>query len=187
MLTKGDVVIALSASGENRRDSSPAGNVEADWRRADQLLLRHAFHLSACERRGPGLFRRAGGLHPGLAPTASTTTMLALGDALAIAIPLARVFAPKILPIFIPAKARQAADARRTANAFWRRRASCFAKDGDDRRDLRNVEQGLGMTTVVAEGKLVGLLSDGDLRRLLERDGASALAKTAERRCIQIR
>lgn len=39
--------------------------------------------------------------------------------------------------------------------------------------------KGLGMTTVVADGKLVGLLSDGDLRRLLERDGASALAKTA--------
>ena len=35
------------------------------------------------------------------------------------------------------------------------------------------------MTTVVADGKLVGLLSDGDLRRLLEKDGASALAKTA--------
>jgi arabinose-5-phosphate isomerase len=37
----------------------------------------------------------------------------------------------------------------------------------------------LGMTTVVENGKLVGLISDGDLRRLLERDGAPALQKTA--------
>ena len=35
------------------------------------------------------------------------------------------------------------------------------------------------MTTVTEAGKLVGLISDGDLRRLLEREGAAALAKTA--------
>jgi len=39
--------------------------------------------------------------------------------------------------------------------------------------------KGLGITTVVENGKLVGLLSDGDLRRLLEKEGASALARTA--------
>ncbi len=38
----------------------------------------------------------------------------------------------------------------------------------------------LGMTTVVGEGyKLLGMISDGDLRRLLERDGPGALAHTA--------
>jgi arabinose-5-phosphate isomerase len=37
----------------------------------------------------------------------------------------------------------------------------------------------LGMTTVEDEGKLVGVLSDGDLRRLLERDGPDGLKKTA--------
>jgi arabinose-5-phosphate isomerase len=38
----------------------------------------------------------------------------------------------------------------------------------------------LGMTTVLAEGgRLLGVISDGDLRRLLERDGANALAHTA--------
>jgi arabinose-5-phosphate isomerase len=38
----------------------------------------------------------------------------------------------------------------------------------------------LGMTTVLGEGRqLVGMISDGDLRRLLERDGSNALAHTA--------
>ncbi len=37
----------------------------------------------------------------------------------------------------------------------------------------------LGMTTVIEAGKLAGLISDGDLRRLLEREGAQALERTA--------
>jgi arabinose-5-phosphate isomerase len=37
----------------------------------------------------------------------------------------------------------------------------------------------LGMTTVIAGNKLVGILSDGDLRRLLERNGPHAFHKTA--------
>ena len=37
----------------------------------------------------------------------------------------------------------------------------------------------LGMTTVQEAGKLRGVISDGDLRRLLERDGGAALSKTA--------
>src|SRR5260370_8208118 len=37
----------------------------------------------------------------------------------------------------------------------------------------------LGMTTVLEEGRLAGMISDGDLRRLLERDGSHALEHTA--------
>jgi arabinose-5-phosphate isomerase len=37
----------------------------------------------------------------------------------------------------------------------------------------------LGITTVQEEGKLCGVISDGDLRRLLEREGGAALCKTA--------
>jgi arabinose-5-phosphate isomerase len=37
----------------------------------------------------------------------------------------------------------------------------------------------LGMTTVQQDGKLRGVISDGDLRRLLEREGGAALSKTA--------
>ena len=44
--------------------------------------------------------------------------------------------------------------------------------------------KGLGMTTVVENDKLVGLLSDGDLRRLLEREGAKRWTGLPVRRCI---
>ena len=37
----------------------------------------------------------------------------------------------------------------------------------------------LGMTTVQEDGRLSGVISDGDLRRLLEREGGAALSKTA--------
>lgn len=37
----------------------------------------------------------------------------------------------------------------------------------------------LGMTAVIADGRLAGMISDGDLRRLLERDGSHALEHTA--------
>jgi arabinose-5-phosphate isomerase len=37
----------------------------------------------------------------------------------------------------------------------------------------------LGITTVQDEGRLLGVISDGDLRRLLEREGGAALSKTA--------
>jgi len=37
----------------------------------------------------------------------------------------------------------------------------------------------LGMTTVQEDGKLCGVISDGDLRRLLEREGGAALSRTA--------
>ena len=40
--------------------------------------------------------------------------------------------------------------------------------------------KGLGMTTVTHDGKLVGLISDGDLRRLLERHGKDVLDLTAD-------
>jgi arabinose-5-phosphate isomerase len=39
--------------------------------------------------------------------------------------------------------------------------------------------KGLGLTTVEDTGKLAGIISDGDLRRLLERDGSHVLEKTA--------
>ena len=37
----------------------------------------------------------------------------------------------------------------------------------------------LGVTTVLCDGELCGVISDGDLRRLLEREGGAALSKTA--------
>jgi arabinose-5-phosphate isomerase len=116
----------------------------------------------------------------GLAPTASTTTMLALGDALAIAISARKGFRAEDFANLHPGG--------KLGKRLMRVEQLMHSGDAVPRVTPQTAmtgviyemsRKGLGMTTVVADKKLVGLLSDGDLRRLLEKDGAAALAKTA--------
>jgi arabinose-5-phosphate isomerase len=116
----------------------------------------------------------------GLAPTASTTTMLALGDALAVALSQKRGFKEEDFANLHP------------GGKLGKRltRVSVLMHSGDA---LPNValstpisqviyemsRKGLGMTTVVDAGKLTGVISDGDLRRLLERHGKEVFDLTA--------
>ena len=122
--------------------------------------------------------REACGLN--LAPTASTTAMLALGDALAVAVSLRKGF-----------KAEDFAELHPGGKL-----GKQLAKVGDLMHAGDQVpvvatstpmtgviyemsSKKLGMTTVQQAGRLRGVISDGDLRRLLEREGGAALCKTA--------
>ena len=114
------------------------------------------------------------------APTASTTTMLALGDALAVALSEKRGFKEEDFASLHP------------GGKLGKRlsRVSILMHSGDA---LPRVSpstpisqviyemscKGLGMTTVVEDGRLVGLVSDGDLRRLLEHHGKDVFDLTA--------
>lgn len=115
-----------------------------------------------------------------LAPTASTTAMLALGDALAIDVSRRLHF-----------KARDFAELH-PGGQLGRRLATVkqLMHSGDALPQVSPTTpmteiihemsaKRLGMTTVQQNGKLLGVLSDGDLRRLLERDGPGAFHKTA--------
>jgi len=122
--------------------------------------------------------REACGL--GLAPTASTTAMLALGDALAIAVSQSKGFRAEDFADLHPGG--------KLGRKLARVRELMHSGDGIPQvapaTPMGEViyemsKKRLGMTTVTESGRLVGLISDGDLRRLLERDGASALEKTA--------
>jgi arabinose-5-phosphate isomerase len=116
-----------------------------------------------------------------LAPTASTTVMLALGDALALEVSQRRGFAAEDFAELHPGGRL----GRRLA------RVKTLMHQGDalpqvsaDTAMTQVIHEmshkKLGMTTVVGQGgKLLGMISDGDLRRLLERDGPLALAHTA--------
>ena len=180
VLMPGDVVIALSASGRNRRDSAPAGHAQAQRRRAGQLLLQSALDSRRGQRRGARLLveREACGLN--LAPTASTTAMLALGDALAVAVSLRKGFRAEDFAELHPGGklGKQLAKVRDLMHT------------GEDvpvvapTTPMADViyemsSKKLGMTTVQETGRLRGVISDGDLRRLLEREGGAALSKTA--------
>lgn len=113
-----------------------------------------------------------------LAPTASTTAMLALGDALALATMTARGFTPDDFARNHPAGALgrrlllRAADVMRTGDAL-----ACVPETAPLRDALFAITKaGAGAACVVdAQGTMVGLVTDGDIRRrLLQDEGALA-------------
>jgi arabinose-5-phosphate isomerase len=116
----------------------------------------------------------------GLAPTASTTTMLALGDALAVALSEKRGFKEEDFANLHPGGKL----GKRLA------RVESLMHSGDalprvtPRTKMPDViyemsRKKLGVTAVVEGEKLVGIISDGDLRRLLEKRGKDVMDLTA--------
>jgi arabinose-5-phosphate isomerase len=178
MLVKGDVVVALSASGETeeilqllatmRRIGSKLVTITGDSLYSGNSNKRSTLAQAADVALDCSIAKEACSL--GLAPTASTTAMLALGDALAVALAEKRGF-----------KEEDFADLHPGGKLGKRlARVSQLMHSGDAvPRVSRNTKmpdviyemtrKGLGITTVVDGNKLVGVISDGDLRRLLEK------------------
>lgn len=107
----------------------------------------------------------------GLAPTSSTTATLALGDALAIALLQARGFSSADFALSHPAGALgrklllRARDLMRTCDL------PVVAKETPLRDTLLAMTSGrLGLAVVADKGRVVGVFTDGDLRRRLEID-----------------
>jgi arabinose-5-phosphate isomerase len=116
-----------------------------------------------------------------LAPTASTTAQLAMGDALAVALLDARGFRPEDFARSHPGGAlgrkllTHVTDVMRSGDAVPMVRAD--ASFSDLMREMS--AKGLGATAVVSDARaVVGIFTDGDLRRLVE-SGADLRAKTA--------
>jgi arabinose-5-phosphate isomerase len=125
-----------------------------------------------------GVEREACGLN--LAPTASTTTMLALGDALAIAVSLRKGFRAEDFAELHPGgklgkRLAKVGDLMHTGDAVPVVAPTTPMTDVIYEMSSKK----LGLTTVQHEGQLRGIISDGDLRRLLEREGGAALSRTA--------
>ncbi len=107
-----------------------------------------------------------------LAPTASTTAALAMGDALAVALLESRGFTREDFALAHPGGSLgrrlllRVADVMRSGNAVPRVAPDAVLADGL----LEMSRKGLGMTTVVdTAGTLLGIFTDGDLRRALDR------------------
>jgi arabinose-5-phosphate isomerase len=116
----------------------------------------------------------------GLAPTASTTTMLALGDALAVTLSERRGFKEEDFANLHPGG--------KLGKRLARVESLMHAGDAVPRVSLETrmpdviyemSRKKLGVTAVVQSEKLVGVISDGDLRRLLEKRGKDAMDLTA--------
>jgi len=116
----------------------------------------------------------------GLAPTASTTTMLALGDALAVTLSEKRGFKEEDFANLHPGgklgkRLARVESLMHSGDALPR--VTPQAKMPDVIYEM--LRKKLGVTAVVDGEKLVGVISDGDLRRLLEKRGKDVLDLTA--------
>jgi len=180
MIVSGDVVLALSYSGETEEVVRLIDSVKrlgakliAITGNPGSTLAKHSdIHLSAA------ISREACPL--GLAPTASTTATLALGDALAMALLIAKGFREENFAILHPGG--------KLGKRFLRVRDLMHAGEAipavPESAPMREViyemsRKGFGITSVIdEEGVLVGVISDGDLRRLLEKS-ADVMQQTA--------
>ena len=180
VLMPGDVVIALSASGETEEILRLLATVK---RKGDALIsfccnLHSTLAAASDVALDCSVEREACGLN--LAPTASTTSMLALGDALAVAVSLRKGFRAEDFAELHPggklgkqlAKVRDLMHTGEDVPVV-----ALLTPIADVIFEMSSKK--LGMTTVQEAGRLRGVISDGDLRRLLEREGGAALGKTA--------
>lgn len=172
MLVKGDVVVAISNSGETEElirllptiKRIGAEIVAITGNPASTLARGADHHLNA------SISKEACPL--GLAPTASTTATLALGDALAMALLVRRGFKEEDFAFLHPGG--------KLGKRFLRVRD--LMHKGDEVPIVREStmmhdviyemsKKGFGIAAVVGDsGEMLGVISDGDLRRLLEHD-----------------
>ncbi len=173
MVQKGDLVIILSKSGNTEelktilpilkripvRIIGIVGNIDSLLGREADIVLDVSVEEEACPH--------------DLAPTASTTASLVMGDALAIALLQERGFTPEDFALFHPGGnlgkrlLLKVEELMKSGNDVPSVHQAVPLKDAI----LEITEKRLGATCVVDDdGILVGIITDGDLRRLLERD-----------------
>ncbi|HXE90331.1 MAG TPA: KpsF/GutQ family sugar-phosphate isomerase [Terriglobales bacterium] len=190
MLARGDVVLALSSSGETEEILNLLASIKrlglklismtgdrmyaaADTPAPASTLARAADVALDCS-----IDREACSL--GLAPTTSTTTMLALGDALAVALAQRRGFKEEDFADLHPG-GKLGKRLSRVGSLMHTGEAVPVVAPSARMPDViyEMSRKGLGVTTVAEDGRLVGIISDGDLRRLLEKRGKQVLDLTA--------
>jgi arabinose-5-phosphate isomerase len=177
MLMRDDIVLAASYGGETEeiialletikrlglRMVALTGHPRSTIAAASDIVLDVSVKEEACSLN--------------LAPTASTTATMAMGDALAIALLDRRGFGPGDFAALHPG-GRLGKKLLRAENLMHAGQAmplvTAEAKMPDVIYEMS--KKGLGVTTVVdADGRLAGILTDGDLRRLMQQRGAETL------------
>ena len=184
MLVRGDVVIALSSSGETEEilhllaqiKRLPAKLISMT---SDELGGAKKSTLAAAADVALDCSVAKEACSMGLAPTASTTTMLALGDALAVALAEKKGFKEADFADLHPGgklgkKLARVQQLMHSGEAMPR--VAAQAKMTDVIYEMSRKK--LGMTTVMnGSGELLGVISDGDLRRQLEKHGRTPGSK----------
>jgi len=193
MVVRGDVVLALSASGETEeilqllatikrlrvpliamtgdeiggKSAGPSSTLEiSTLAAAADVALDCSIAQEACAL--------------GLAPTASTTTMLALGDALAVTLSERRGFKEEDFANLHPGGKLGKRLARVESLMHTGEALPCVTRQTKMPDVIYEMSRKkLGVAAVLEGERLVGIISDGDLRRLLEKRGKDVMDLTA--------
>jgi len=172
MIMVGDVVIAISNSGETE-----------EMLRILPAIRRIGAHIVAMTSNGVSTLARSSDVFLdvsiqeeacplGLAPTASTTAALAMGDALAVALLVQRGFKAEDFAIFHPGGSLGKKLLLRVEDLMHSGEAVPLVAEETLMKEALFVitSKGLGVTGVTAaDGALRGVITDGDLRRALEK------------------
>ena len=172
MVTRGDVVILMSYSGESEEVTRLLPVLQeigcetvAITGKERSTLARECRHRYVFPE-----FEEACYLH--LAPTSSTTSLLVLGDALAVTVAKLRNYTSEDFGLHHPAGALGKKLLVKVRDLMHTGVDNALILEGGSLRSaiVEMSAKGLSMVTVVdAEGKLKGIITDGDLRRMLEK------------------
>ncbi|XKH58856.1 KpsF/GutQ family sugar-phosphate isomerase [Halomonas sediminis] len=167
MFTRGDVAVLISYSGETDevirlipslhhfgvKTIAMVGNLESTLGRNSDLVLDVSVEREACPNN--------------LAPTTSTTVTLAMGDALAVALIERRGFKPKDFAVFHPGGSLGRRLLTRVKDVMHTNLPTVTPENDFKEVIMTITEGGLGVAVVIDNGKIYGVITDGDLRRAL--------------------
>lgn len=170
IIQENDIVICLSKSGETpeikilvpllrqRGNKMVAliGNRDSYLAKSADFILDATVSMEACPNN--------------LAPTSSTTAQLALGDALAVALLECRGFTSEDFARLHPGGILGKKLYLRVSDLYISNEKPEVSPDTDLRKVIMVISSNrLGATAVIDGGKLIGIITDGDLRRMLEK------------------
>ncbi|CAG9960178.1 KpsF/GutQ family sugar-phosphate isomerase [Campylobacter lari] len=172
MLTSEDVLLAISNSGETeevlklipviKKRKIPlivmAGNQNSTLAKQADIFINIAVKKEACPLQ--------------LAPTSSTTATLAMGDAIAVALMRARNFRPDDFALFHPGGSLGRKLLTRVGDLMVSNNLPMVNPESEFNELVDVMTSGkLGLCIVLENEKLVGIITDGDLRRALRANG----------------
>ncbi|EAJ5686843.1 KpsF/GutQ family sugar-phosphate isomerase [Campylobacter lari] len=172
MLTSEDVLLAISNSGETeevlklipviKKRKIPlivmAGNQNSTLAKQADIFINIAVKKEACPLQ--------------LAPTSSTTATLAMGDAIAVALMRARNFRPDDFALFHPGGSLGRKLLTRVGDLMVSNNLPIVSPESEFNELVDVMTSGkLGLCVVLENEKLVGIITDGDLRRALRANG----------------
>ena len=181
MISPSDVIIAISNSGETEEIiklisffQDNKNTVIAMTSKSESTLAKYSNHFLdiSIEKEACPL---------ALAPTTSTTVTMAMGDAIAVALMHAKDFKAENFARFHPGGSLGRKLLVKVKDVMKTEQLPVISMDMDFTTVITTISNGrLGVGVILEDKKVLGVITDGDIRRLLEKEKANAITKQAK-------